>query len=47
MYFYVGTLIVFKLEKVYVKNCAHKQSNMCIAPPPPIHLRGVWVGGGV
>ena len=32
--FYVGTLIayrhiVFKLEKISVKNCARKQSNMC------------------
>ena len=35
--FYIGTLIVyrhivFKLEKVYMKNCAHKQSNMCRPP---------------
>ena len=41
--FYVGTLIayrhiVFKLKKVYVKNCAHKLSNMCTLPPrPPTH----------
>ena len=31
--------IVFKLEKIYVKNCACKQSNMCI-PPPPTHPWG-------
>ena len=45
---YVGTLIayrhvVFKLKKVYVKNCVHKQSNMCILPPPT-HPGGGWVG---
>ena len=45
---YVGTLIayrqiVFKLEKVYVKNCMHKHSNMC--RPPTLGVGG-WVGGG-
>ena len=25
--------IVFKLKKVYVKNCVHKQSNMCMLSP--------------
>ena len=44
--FYVGTLIayrhiVFKLEKVYVKNCEHKQNNMCRPPTHP-PTPGVW-----
>ena len=53
---YVGTLIayrhiVFKLEKISVKNCARKQSNMC-RPPPPKAITGItpksqgWEGGG-
>ena len=42
---YIGMLIayrhiVFRLEKVYVKNCAHKQSNMCLkffrSPTPKV-----------